>query len=56
MMVEVLGSDLVLKGETPSGVLTLVLYDENDSRHADSLVGRWTVGTRQGELRGRVQQ
>jgi hypothetical protein len=56
MLVEVLGSDLVLQGETPSGVLTLVLYEQNDSRHVDSLVGRWTLGTRQGELRGRVQE
>ena len=57
MQVEVLGSDLVLQGETPSGVLTLVLHDQNDSRGDDTLVGSWTLGSRQGgELRGHVKR
>ena len=53
MMVEVLGNDLVLQGNTPSGVLTLVLYGQSDGATAP-LTGRWMLGTEQGELRGRV--
>jgi hypothetical protein len=55
MQVEVLGSELVLQAETPSGALTLVFYDQNDSRSDDSLAGLWTLGLRQGELRGHVK-
>lgn len=53
MSVETLDSDLVLQGWTPSGVLTLVLHDQNDGAPS-SLVGRWILGTHEGELRGRA--
>jgi hypothetical protein len=53
MTVDVLNSDLVLTGETPSGLLTLVLYRQNDPEAADAWVGRWSLGEHQGELRGR---
>ena len=54
MLIETLETDLVLQAETPSGVLTLVLYRQNgavDSR--DGVVGTWTLGDRGGKLRGR---
>ena len=54
MTVDVLDSDLVLKGATPAGLLTLVLYRQNDSDAADAWVGRWSLGDYQGELRGRA--
>lgn len=54
MQVDVMDSDLVLQGETPSGVLTLVLYGQNDSNGEAALSGRWLLGSREGELRGRV--
>jgi hypothetical protein len=56
MQVDVMDSDIVLQGETPSGVLTLVFYGQNDFRVEDSLAGRWTLGSRQGELHGRVSR
>ena len=53
MMVEVLGEDLVLQGNTPSGLLTLVLYGRSDGAIAP-LTGRWVLGNREGELSGRA--
>jgi hypothetical protein len=52
MLVDVLDRDITLHGATSSGVLTLVLYGENDSEPSSALIGRWTLGDRQGELRG----
>jgi hypothetical protein len=52
MLVDVLDRDITLHGATPSGVLTLVLFGENDSEPSSTLIGRWTLGDRQGELRG----
>ena len=52
MMVEVLNSDLVLQGETPSGVLTLVLYRQAAPEVTGAFAGHWSLGDRQGELRG----
>jgi hypothetical protein len=56
MTVDVLNTDLVLQGETPSGALTLVLYRQNDPEvaAARAIVGRWSLGDHQGELRGRA--
>lgn len=53
MLVDVLDRDITLHGATPSGVLTLVLYGENDSEPSSTLIGHWTLGDHQGELRGR---
>jgi hypothetical protein len=53
MLVNVLDTDLVLQGDTPSGVLTLQLYRQNDPGAAGAVFGKWWLGSRQGELRGR---
>jgi hypothetical protein len=53
MTVDVVNTDILLQGETPSGLLTLVLYRQNDPQAADAFVGHWTLGDHQGELRGR---
>lgn len=54
MRVSVADSDILLEGETPRGTLTIVLYDGNDRSGPDVLVGRWALGSRRGELRGRA--
>jgi hypothetical protein len=54
MLVDVLDTDITLHGATPAGVLTLVLYGQNDSDASGTMVGRWTLGERAGELRGRT--
>ena len=56
MVVDVLGRDITLHGATPSGVLTLVLYGENDPDASGALVGRWMVGGREGALRGHAER
>ncbi|MDF1504769.1 hypothetical protein [Roseisolibacter sp. H3M3-2] len=48
----VIGTDLVLQGETPSGVLTLRLYGQNDPRPGAPVTGRWWLGSAEGTLRG----
>jgi hypothetical protein len=53
MQVDILENDLVLQANTPSGVLTIVLYRQNDSETTGSFKGEWILGTRQGELSGR---
>lgn len=53
MMVDVIDTGLVLQGETPAGVLTLVLF-QKDADVATTVVGQWTLGTQQGELLGRA--
>jgi hypothetical protein len=53
MMVDVIDTGLVLQGETPAGVLTLVLF-QKDAEVASTVVGQWTLGTQQGELLGRA--
>jgi hypothetical protein len=50
MMVEVLNSDLVLQGETPSGPITLVLH-QKDVEPVGAVIGRWLLGDMQGKLR-----
>lgn len=56
MVVDVLGPDITLHGATPAGVLTLVLYGQNDPDASRAFVGRWTLGDRQGALRGRTER
>ena len=41
--------DLYLQGVTPSGVLTLVLFP-SDTNAAGEVLGRWSVGSNEGEL------
>jgi hypothetical protein len=52
MVVDVLDTDITLHGATPSGVLTLVLYGQNDPSTSETVIGRWMIAGRQGELRG----
>jgi hypothetical protein len=52
MMVDVLDTDLVLQGETPAGLLTLVLYRQATADVAGSFIGRYTLAGLRGELRG----
>jgi hypothetical protein len=58
MLVVVMGSDLVLQGETPAGILTLELFDANASTEAPTRAGapkgRWHVDAQQGDLLGRA--
>lgn len=56
MVVDVVGTDITLHGATPAGVLTLVLYGQNDPDASSALLGRWMLGDRQGELRGRTER
>ena len=56
MLVTLLDADIILQAETDKGVLTLQLYRQNDaSAPADAVLGRWTLGSRSGELRGRAK-
>ena len=54
MVVTVIGTDVVLQGETPSGVLTLQLYGQNDADAAAPVEGRWSRAGQEGSLRGRA--
>jgi hypothetical protein len=54
MMVDALATDLMLQGQTPAGLLTLLLYRQNNSDAEDTFVGRWSLGEHGGELRGRT--
>jgi hypothetical protein len=55
MSVEVMGNDIILQGETPRGLLTLVLYRQNSGDVPSSFVGYWSLGNEEhGELRGRT--
>lgn len=55
MAVDAIQGDLYLQGFTPSGVLTVVLYpiDTND---VGAVIGRWQVGSNDGELLRRVKR
>ena len=55
MTVTVIERNLVLQGETPDGVLTLVLDRQNEGGVTKLTSGTWTLGKAQGQLRGRVQ-
>lgn len=55
MTVTTIESDLVLQAETAEGTLTLVLGRQADGD--GSLVsGKWFLGRREGQLRGRLQR
>lgn len=49
MAVDARDGDLYLQGDTPSGMLTLVLYPI-DSDAKGTVIGRWSVGSSEGEL------
>lgn len=53
MLVQVLDTDIILQAETEQGVLTLQLFKQNDSEAKD-VYGKWTLGSRSGELRGKA--
>lgn len=55
MEVFVMDADVVLQGETPSGVLTLQLEGLNDEGGRD-FAGRWWLAGRSGALRGRARR
>ncbi len=50
MTIERSGTDVVLHGDTPSGALTLVLY-QNEPAPLGTVIGRWVLGDREGKLR-----
>lgn len=52
MTVTVIDTDLVLQGDTPDGVLTLVLDRQNEGGRARVATGRWSLGRAEGQLRG----
>jgi hypothetical protein len=52
MVVAMRDTALVLRGETRKGLLTLVLYNPEEAQVAGQIVGRWSLGEYQGELRG----
>ena len=52
MMVDATETDIVLQGRTPSGILTLVLFEKVPSS-LSPLRGHWYLGEREGELLGR---
>jgi len=54
MKVAVADRDILLEGETVRGTLTIVLYEQNDPMARGTLLGTWTLGPRQGELRARA--
>jgi hypothetical protein len=57
MMVTTINSDIVLQGESPSGLLTIVLDRQNaPTASGKSFSGRWILGGLQGDLRGRVNE
>ena len=56
MTIDVADSDILLQAQTPRGTLTMVFYQQNDPDAAGPFVGTWSLGTRQGELRGRAER
>jgi hypothetical protein len=54
MLVTVIENDLVLQGDTPDGVLTLVLDKQNEGGSTRLTTGTWTLGKAAGSLRGRT--
>jgi len=51
--VTVLQSDVIVQGETPSGVLTLTLSREGHGGATPLSTGRWSLGNEVGKLKGR---
>jgi hypothetical protein len=56
MSVTVMGTDLVLQGQTASGLLTLVLARQNDADSSARLAGHWSLDDRRGSLRGQARR
>ena len=56
MTVDVRGENVYMVGQTTEGVLMLEMYERSRGSRDDVLEGRWTLGTRSGELRGRVER
>lgn len=54
LTVIVMDSSLVLQGETPDGVLTLVLDGQNEGGERRPTTGRWTLGRTEGVLHARM--
>jgi hypothetical protein len=54
MAIAVSDTDIMLQAATPDGLLTLVFYEQNDAETAGTLIGRWRLGEREGELRGQA--
>jgi hypothetical protein len=55
MDVTVIETNLVLQGQTPDGVLTLVLDRQNEGGEIKLTKGTWTLGRNSGQLRGTAQ-
>ncbi len=55
MTVTVIESNLVLQGDTPDGVLTLVLDRQNEGGKTTLDSGTWTLGRASGQLRRKAQ-
>lgn len=55
MTVTVIESNLVLQGQTPDGLLTLVLDRQNEGGETKLTSGTWTLGAKSGQLRGKIQ-
>jgi hypothetical protein len=55
MAVDAHAGDLYLQGITPNGILTLVLYP-SDTDDAGAVIGRWQVGSGEGELLRRAKR
>lgn len=55
LMVTILDSDVILQGETPNGVLTLILNKQNEGGTTSFTTGRWSLGDEVGKLKGRAR-
>lgn len=55
MTVTVIENNLVLQGQTPDGVLTLVLDRQNEGGKTTLDSGTWTLGRTSGQLRRKAQ-
>ncbi len=54
MLVTVIDNNLVLQGDTPDGLLTLVLDKQNEGGSTRLSSGTWTLGKAEGKLVGRA--
>jgi hypothetical protein len=54
MKVAIADRDILLEGETARGTLAIALYDQNDPKAAGTILGTWSLGSIQGELRARA--
>ncbi len=56
MSIAIADNDILLQGATVSGLLTLVLYEQNDYVTPGAVIGRWRLGDREGGLRGQASR